>query len=154
MIIFKDVDQFDRNTGEKIRSERIPDFEICDYTGKLIDDGQEPVRYRVDYGSIDQCYGDGHGEGWLYDYQKSLGVNEYDDATHRIDSYEFFGQTEYVFFTNHNGTDVFGEMIKEFLEQEEEEIYGLDHLLRWSRGAMLKKLIEAGTYKVEQFLED
>ena len=152
MIVFKDVDQYDRNTGKKIRSERIADFEICDYTGKLIDDGQEPVRYRIDYGSIDSCYGDGQGEGWLYDYEKSLGVDEYGDPVHNIDSYELFGQTEYVFFTNHDGTDVFGEMVTEFFK-EEEELYGLDHLLRWSRARMLEKLIKSGKYKVGDFIQ-
>ena len=50
------------------------------------------------------------------------------------------------------GYEVFGEMVKLAME-ELDEIYSLDHLLRWSRGRMLEKIIKSGQYKLEQFLE-
>lgn len=145
MIIFKSVDQFDRNTGEKTQSMRVPDFEICDFTGKRIDKGMEPIRYRVDYGSTDPCFGCHNAEDWAHELD--------------LDASELFGQTEYVFFTEWSkGREPFQEMLEAFQEYHKETLnpypYSLEHILRWSRGRMLEKVIKSGEYKIEDFLED
>lgn len=149
MIIFKTVDMFDQNTGKKIGTKRVYDHQICDYTGEKIGDFENPNEYIVDHNSNDPCYGDGEGERWLYDYEVGVyGEEEYDfmDGYH----YELFGQPRYVFKTQ-QGCEVFQEMVEDALQHI--KIFDLDHLLRWSRGKMLEKVIKSGTYKIEDFLD-
>lgn len=154
MIVFKKVDLFDRNTGEKIGTQKVFDHQICDYTGERIDEYENPNQYLVDYNDNDPCFGDGAGEEWLYDYeQEEYGEEEYDnmDGCH----YELFGQTRYVFKHKTGegyGTEVFQEMVEEALQHI--EIYSLDHLLRWSRGRMLERVIKEGKYKIQDFIEN
>lgn len=153
MIVFKTADLYDKNTGEKIGSQRVYDHQICDYTGERIGEYENPNSYIVDFNSNDPCFGDGEGERWLYDYERDLhGEEEYDniDGCH----HELFGQTHYVFKHVEGegyGTEVVQEMIEDALQHI--EIWSLDQLLRWSRGQMLERVIKEGKYKITDFLE-
>jgi len=70
MIVFKEVDQYDRNTGKKIGSKKVFDFQICDFTGERIKEYSNPNIYIIDYNDNDPCAGDGEGERWLYEWEK------------------------------------------------------------------------------------
>jgi len=152
MIVFKGVDLFDQNSGKKIGTQKIYDHRICDYTGKKIDDHTNPNSYIIDFNSNDPCFGDGEGEKWLYDYEKKkYGEEEYDnmDGCH----HELFGQNEYNFFVGADGyTEVFQEMMEDAIQHI--EIHSLDHLLRWSRGKMLEKIIKSGEYNLTDFIQE
>jgi len=152
MLIFKNIDRYDQTTGKKIKSDRIPDFEICDFTGFKIDENENPNFYVVNHNSNDPCFGDGEGERWFYDWhKKNYGEDSYGPY------YELFGQGDYIFkdvdSATWKGYEVFGELVEEAIKEMEEGIYSLDHLLRWSRGRMLEKVLKEGTYKLEDFIE-
>ena len=149
MIVFKTVDQFDRNTGKKIGTTRIYDHSICDYSGEVIDyDSCNPNEYMVDHNDNDPNFGDGDGEGWLYKYENELNPDNWGYHHH-----ELFGQTRYVFSVKEDGyTEVFFELLEE-ARFEKLDVYSLDHLLRWSRGRMLEKVIKSGKYKIQDFCE-
>jgi hypothetical protein len=49
-------------------------------------------------------------------------------------------------------TEVFSQLLEE-AKHEKLEIYSLDHLLRWSRGRMLERVIKSGKYKIQDFCE-
>jgi len=155
MYVYKIVDKFDHYTGMPAGTQKVYSHTICDFTGQTIDNYENPNEYIVDHCDNDPCFGDGEGERWLSDYEKELyGEEEYDnmDGCH----HELFGQSRYMFkhmSEKFEGYEVFGEMVKVAME-ELDEIYSLDHLLRWSRGRMLEKVIKAGQYKLEQFLEE
>lgn len=51
-----------------------------------------------------------------------------------------------------DGTESFSLLLDE-AKKEGFEIISLDHLLRWSRGRMLEKLIKEGKYKPEDFIQ-
>jgi len=153
MIVFKSVDQFDRNTGKKIGTTRIYDHSICDYSGEIIDyDNCNPNEYMVDHNDNDPCFGDGEGERWLYEWETKEFGEDFCGHHH----YEMFGQVRYVFADEPDrlweGYEIFGRLMKEAAE-ELDEIYSLDHLLRWSRGRMLEKVIKSGKYKIQDFCE-
>jgi hypothetical protein len=150
MIVFKTVDLFDQNTGKKIGTQKVYDHQICDYTGKKIDDYTNPNSYQTDFNDNDPCFGDGEGEKWLYEYENELAGGDADGYHH----YELFGQRYYVFYVDpHDGyTEVIQEMIEDALQHI--EIYSLDHLLRWSRGQMLERVIKSGQYKIEDFISE
>jgi len=156
MIVFKTVDMFDQTTGKKIGTQKVYDHSICDYTGEKITDYENPNEYIIDFNSNDPCFGDGEGERWLYDYEKELyGEEEYDnmDGYH----YELFGQTRYIFKSDEDkweGCEVFHQMLTEALKELKDGIYSLDHLLRWSRGQMLEKVIKSGKYVVKDFISE
>jgi hypothetical protein len=140
MIVFKVVDQYSRTSGEKAGSVKVFDHEICDFTGQKINKDENPNAYQVDHCDNDPCFGDGEGERW------------YDGDFY----WELFSQSWYKFkimSEKWEGYEVFGEMMKLALT-ELDEIYSLDHLLRWSRGRMLEKVIKSGQYKIEQFLKE
>lgn len=149
MIIFRSIDEYDRNTGKKIGTRRVYDHEICDFTGERITDYENPNAYEVDYCSNDPCFGDAEGERWLYGwFMEKYG----EDAC--APHHELFAQRWYKFKDKEwEGYEVFGDMLKVALE-ELSEIYSLDHLLRWSRGRMLERVIKEGKYKLEDFLEE
>jgi len=159
MIIFKEIDQYDRNTGEKIGTKKVFDQQLCDFTGRPISefDGN-PVIYILDYNDNDPCYGCHKAEKWIYDWNEQDGRSDLDpesnreDQTAEIDADELFGQTHYVFGTHENGMDMF-EALLYAAKKEEFEIVSLDHLLRWSRGRMLERLFKEGKYKPEQFIQ-
>jgi len=142
MIIYKTIDEFSRETGKKIGSRKVFDFNICDFTGEKIDQYSNPNTYDINYQSNDPCFWDGEGEMWLYKLDEN------------IDAYELFGTNNYIFSTHPNtGEEIFQLMIKKALK-ELKKIYSLDQLLRWSRGQMLEKVLKNGTYKIEQFLQE
>jgi hypothetical protein len=152
MRFFKIVDQYDRDTGQKIGTRKIYAGSICDFTGRLMSEfWGNPVIYILDYNDNDPCYGDHQAERWLYDWNRKF-EDEDGENPNEIDSYDFFGQTHYCFGTNEDGTEVFPQLLEE-AKKEGYEIISLDHLLRWSRGRMLQKLIEEEKYKPEQFIE-
>ena len=66
MIVFKTIDQFDRNTGEKIRPVRVASFRICDFTGEKIDSYSNPNSYTINFNDNDPCFGNGLGEDWVF----------------------------------------------------------------------------------------
>jgi hypothetical protein len=142
MIVYKTIDQYDSRTGEKIGSQRVFDHSICDFTGEVIGEYENPNLYEIDFNSNDPCFGDGEGEGWYYDWDE-------DGFYH----HELFGQGTYIFKTDEYGREVFGELL-ELAHKELKEVYSLDHLLRWSRGRMLEKVIKSGKYKIEDFLSE
>lgn len=146
MIIFKTIDEFSREDGKKIGSRKIFDFFICDFTGEKIDQNTNPNTYNIDYRSSDPCFGDGKGEEWYYKWSK--------DNENNFLHNELFGQGNYIFITDYYGAEVFEDLIKKALNECKDGIYSLDHLLRWSRGKMLEKVLKEGTYKIEQFLEE
>jgi len=153
MIVYKTVDQFDRNTREKVGTWKVFDFSICDFTGEPIEDGTNPNTYNVDYQSNDPCAGSGEGERWLYAWEKEkYGEEEYDNMDGY--SWEIFMQSNYIFQTTWDGVEIFGEMIKKALTEMKDGIYSLDHLLRWSRGQMLERVLKEGKYMIEQFLSE
>ena len=127
MIVFKEVDQYDRNTGKKIGTTKVYDHSICDFTGEKIDG--DSVKYEINYQSFDPCYGDGEGEGWLYDYERGkFGDEDYDNMNGY--HYELFGQGWYTFLANEIGMDVVPELIELAQKECENGILSLDHLLR------------------------
>ena len=144
MIIYRTIKQFDTNSGEEIGSRRVPWFEICDFTGERIEEDQYPVTYILDYGCSDPCFGDGFGEKWLY----NLG------EPYRYLYNELFSQYHYKFKTEEDGTEIFMDLIKTAEKEFEGPIVSLDQLLRWSRGRMLKRVIEEKQYKIEDFIDD
>ena len=146
MIIFKEIDQYDKNTGKKISTLKVADYYICDFTGERIIENSNPNTYRVNYNDNDHCAGDGDGEGWLYDWEK--------DREDECDLYELFLQSDYVFQTSETGVEVFQKMFNAAEKEMKGKLYSLDHLLRWSRGRMLEKVLKAGTYKINQFIEE
>ena len=149
MIVYKEVDIFDHYTGMPEGSKKVYDHTICDFTGERISEYENPNIYIIDFNNNDPCFGDGEGERWLIDYQNIQSDGEVDEYYH----YELFGQTQYVFKQGEcEGTEVFVDLINA-ATVELKEIYSLDHLLRWSRGKMLEKVIKEGKYKIEQFLE-
>jgi hypothetical protein len=159
MRFFKIVDQYDRDTGQKIGTRKVWAGTLCDFTGKLMTEFYgNPVIYIVDYNDTDPCFGDHEAERWLYKWNEQDGRSDLDpdsndwDETSEIDSYELFGQTHYCFGTDDDGTEVFSQLLEE-AKKEGFEIVSLDHLLRWSRGRMLEKLFKEGKYKPEQFIE-
>jgi hypothetical protein len=152
MIVFKEVDVYDTGTGNHAGTHKVYSHSICDFTGERITDHESPNTYKIDYNSNDPCFGDGEGERWFYD--RKMSGEEYDKINDK--HHELFGQVFYTFKQKSDkweGYEVFGELVKLAI-QELDEIYSLDHLLRWSRGRMLEKVITSGEYKLEQFLED
>jgi hypothetical protein len=153
MKFFKIVDEFDRDTGQKIGIRKVFAGQLCDFTGKLMSEfWGNPVTYILDYNDNDPCYGDQLGERWLYDWNRQF-EDEDGENPNEIDSYELFGQTHYCFGTDEDGSEVFPQLLEE-AEKEGFEIVSLDHLLRWSRGRMLEKLFKEGKYKPEQFIQN
>ena len=152
MIFFKTIDQFARDTGQKLGAKKVFAGQLCDFTGKLMSEFYgNPVMYIVDYNDTDPCFGDHEAERWLYDWNRKF-EDEDGENPNEVDSYDFFGQSHYCFGTDEDGSEVFSQLLEE-AKKEGFKIYSLDHLLRWSRGRMLQKLIEEGTYKPEQFIE-
>lgn len=149
MILFTTVKQFSQTTGEEIGTRRIPYFEICDFTGERIDEYSNPNTYEIIFNDNDPCFGCSEGEKWLYDY-----INEKYGEHSGYPTHELFGQMGYKFKTYDNGVEVFGEMVEKALEEMEDGIYSLDHLLRWSRGQMIEKALKEGKYELQDFLED
>jgi len=136
MILYKLIDQFDRSSGKKIKSQLIFDKYICDFTGKELDEYQNPNIYIIDYNDNDPNFGCGVGE-----YELSEKYN--------VDPYSIFA-SNFVFYRKiEGGGDVFVDMI-ELAQKELDEIYGLDHILRWSRIRMLTKVLEEGKYTLEE----
>jgi hypothetical protein len=159
MIVYKTVDEYSRETGKKIGERKVFDKQLCDFSGKPIEEfGGNPVIYSVDYNDNDPCFGDHEAERWIYDWGEQNGREDLDpdsndwEEDRRIDPYELFGQTDYVFGTHENGMDMF-EPLLYIAKKEKFEIISLDHLLRWSRGRMLEKLIKEGKYKPEDFIQ-
>jgi len=149
MIVYKIIDEFSRETGKKIGERTVFDHMICDFTGKKINEFYgNPVIYEVDYNDTDPCFGDHEAERWIYDFNRHL---KFDEDEEGIDTYELFGQAQYVFGTEEDGTETFAELVKEAAKQKF-EIISLDHLLRWSRGKMLERLLKEGKYNINQFI--
>jgi hypothetical protein len=146
MIVYKTVDLFSQTDGMKIGTKKIVDHQICDFTGHIIDRYSNPNTYEINYNDNDPCFGDGHGEGWLYKWNDA----HQKDDDERIDAYDLFSQGEYIFETEEGGIEVFAELIKT-AKKEKFEILSLDQLLRWSRARMLEKVITMGIYTIEQF---
>ena len=144
MIVYKIVDEYCKNTGKKLGERKVYLKTICDFTGEEIEDGTNPDSYIIDYNDNDPNFGDGFGERWFYK------TKEFDDNI--IDSYDLFGQQEYIFTTDWNGREIFDTVLEEF-KKTGEPIYTLGSILRWSRGQMLKKLVLNGTYKIEDFVK-
>lgn len=144
MIVYKIVDEYCKNTGEKLGKRKTYLKTICDFTGEDIEDGTNPYSYIVNYNDNDPNFGDAFGEGWFYKTKES------DDCI--IDSYDLFGCSNYIFTTDWGGKEIFNTVIEEF-KKTGEPIYGLSSILRWSRGQMLKKVILDGTYKMEAFFK-
>jgi len=151
MIVYKAVDFFSQKTGEKLGTKKEYDFSICDFTGEKISEHENPNTYKVDYNDNDPCFGDGEGEKWLY----KLGIDGDDDEDYNegSDPYNLFGQSDYIFKNVDRGIEVFGELLKA-AQKAKLEIYSLDHLLRWSRGKMLEKVIKEGKYALQDFLRE
>jgi len=146
MVVYKEVELFDKHSGKKIGTDKVFSHQICDFTGEKIGDYENPNSYEVDYNDNDPCFGDGEGECWLYDYSMD---DDDCDGYH----YDLFGQTQYVFKTSEDdGTEVFGKLLE--LVSKELNVYSLDHVLRWSRGKMLEKVIKSGKYKIQDFLSE
>ena len=150
MVVYKTVDLFSQKTGEKIGTQKIFDFRICDFTGEKIDQYENPNTYGVNYQDNDPCFGDGDGERWLYPWNHEDDEEEKEDLTSYADPYNLFNQSEYIFKTFSPGYEVFDELLKT-AKKNKMKIISLDHLLRWSRGKMLEKVITEGTYKIDQF---
>jgi len=151
VVVFKIVDQFDRNTGKKVGSSRVYDHTICDYTGEVINDySSEGNNYIIDFKSNDPCFGDGGGEEWLYKYENELADGEASGYHH----YELFGQTHYTFKILEDGYSEVFFMLLEEARSEKLEVYSLDHLLRWSRGRMLERIIKSGKYIIQDFCDE
>jgi len=133
-------------------SKKAYDYEICDFSGEVISNYENPNAYEVDHCDNDPCYGDAEGERWFYDW-----FNEKYGEDEESPGHELFGQRWYKFKDKKDGGfegyEVFVDLINA-ATIELKEIYSLDHLLRWSRGRMLEKVIKEGKYKLEQFLED
>ena len=147
MRVYKTVDMFSRKTGKKIGSQKDFDHSICDFTGQKITEHENPNEYVVDYNSNDPCFGDGLGECWLYDWSTE---DDDCDGYH----YELFGQSTYIFKTSEDdGTEVFDDLFR-LAHKELPEIYGLDTLLRWSRGRMLERVIKSGEYTIQDFMTE
>jgi len=145
MIIFKNIEQFDQNTGKSIGSRRIPDCRICDWTGEKISIHDNPNSYSIDFNSNDPCFGDGLGEGWVFKLPEPFSYAHHD----------LFGQCEYIFSVKNGYVEPIMDILKAFNEEEGfDNLYGIDTLLRWSRARMLKRVIEEEKYKIEDFLED
>ena len=139
MLIYKTVNLFDPQTGEKLSEPTKVDWKyICDFSGEEIESWESPGEYSIDYGDKDPCFGSGEGERW------------YDGDWY----WEIFGQTHYQFKTNEAGYEGFAELIKKAQEEMDEGIIALDHLLRWSRGKMIEKLIKESTYTEENFYKE
>jgi len=146
MIIFKNIDQYDQNTGKQLKSRRVPTYHICDFSGEKIDfESSNPNSYTISYNDNDPCFGDGLGEGWVYKLPEPF----------RHSHYDLFGQCTYIFNVKNGYVEPLMDILKAFNKEEGfEELYGIDTLLRWSRARMLKRVIEEGKYKVEDFIED
>ena len=150
MIVYKAVDYFSQKTGEKLGSKKEFDFQICDFTGEKIGEYENPNSYIVNYNDNDPCFGDGEGEEWLFNYKAPKDDEGYNENPYL---YDLFAQSDYVFKEKDGegkGFEVFGDLIKA-ARKAKLEIYSLDHLLRWSRGKMLEKVITEGTYTIDQF---
>ena len=148
MIVYKKVDFFSQKTGEKLGTKKQADFHICDFTGERIGEHENPNTYQVDYRDNDPCFGDSEGEEWLYKLKFKvfeLGIDGNDEEDYN----NLFNQSEYV-FKEVGGIEVFGELLKA-AKKAKIEICSLDHLLRWSRGKMLEKVIKDGTYTLDDF---
>jgi len=149
MLVFRTVDQFDRNTGKKVGTTRVYDHTICDYSGEVLDGSSNPNSYIIDFNDNDPCFGDGEGERWLYDYENKLAGGDANGYHH----YELFGQSHYMFQILEDGYSEVFSMLLEEARNEKLEVYSLDHLLRWSRGRMLERIIKQGKYKIADFCE-
>lgn len=145
MIIYKVIDEFSRETGKKIGQRKVEDYRICDFSGKRMDQFYGyPISYTIDYNDVDPCFGDQEAERWLYEWNENADVY--------VDAYELFSQPEYNFGTNDDGTEVFTELLAT-AKKEKFEIVSLDHLLRWSRGRMLEKLIKEKKIDIDKLIE-
>ena len=138
MQVYKTVDWFEQHSGKKISTQKVVSHRICDYTGEKIDNSENPDEYVIDFNDNDPCFGDGEGESWAYDFLPGY---------HN----ELFGQPRFVFKTE-QGKEVFDELLNHALQMI--EIYSLSHLLRWSRGRMLEKVIKSGQYKIDDFISE
>lgn len=141
MVVYKIIDEFSRKTGEKIGVRKMFDFLICDFTGERIDEYSNPNTYNINYQNNDPNFGANEGEKWLYKFDEEADV------------WGLFAQGDYIFKIDERKVEVFGKMIETALS-EGIEIYSLDHLLRWSRGRMLEKVLKKGIYKLEDFFEE
>jgi len=140
MIVYKQVNSYSRKTGEKKGSHQVYDHTICDFTGERIDKHDNPNSYSINFNYNDPCFGDGDGEEWLYKNE------EYRDYYQ-----ELFSSGNYMFKCVEGGVEVFQQLMEKALK-ELGQIYSLDHLLRWSRGKMLEKILDEGTYKLGDFV--
>jgi len=145
MVTYKDIEQYDKNTGKKLESKRVYDFTICDFTGEKLDEYSKHVTYSINYNDMDPCFGDGEGEGWIYKSKYWQNENEIG-----IDPHELFGQSDYHFLTGDDGVEIFSILLWT-AKKAKIEIISLDQLLRWSRALMLDKVLTEGKYKIEQF---
>lgn len=150
MIVFKEVEIYSKWRGTKEGTEKVLDHQICDFTGEVITEHENPVLFVIDYNDNDPNYGDHPAEHWIYDFNRHLKRDEDEEG---IDPYELFGQTVYVFKTHHDGSDVFKELLAA-AKKAKVDFVSLDYLLRWSRAQMLEKVLKEKRYKVEQFIKD
>jgi len=142
MTIYKIIDEFSRDTGKKIGQIKEIDYRICDFSGRRLDEFHGyPITYTVYYNDIDPCFGDQEAGRWLYDWNENSDVY--------LDPYELFGQQDYNFGTNDDGSELYAELLKE-AAKENFEIVSLDHLLRWSRGRMLERLVKEKKIEIEK----
>lgn len=145
MIVYKKVDKFDRRTGKPAGTETVYDHAICDFTGDRISEHDNPNTYSIDFNDNDPSYGDAEGERWLYDWCEKRGAE--------VEACDLFAQSEYVFSMKRDGyVEVFHDLMLKAMK-ELNEIYSLEHLLRWARGKMLERVVKEGKYEIDQFIE-
>ena len=145
MIVFKNIDQYDQKTGEKLNPKRVPDYAICDFTGDRIDEYCNPNSYTVNYNDNDPCFGNGLGEGWIFKLPDPFSYAHHD----------LLAQCNYIFNIGDSYIEPIMDILKAFNEEEGfDNLFGFDTLLRWSRSRMLKKMIEEKQYHITDFLED
>lgn len=75
MIIYEYAEKYDPDTGEAVGLKVDRKVRRCDFSGELAGDGTTDtpyVRYRMDYGSQDPCFGSGGDE---YEFGRDFAVS-------------------------------------------------------------------------------
>jgi len=149
MKVYKTEKRFDKLTGKETVPAKVFSHQICDFTGEKIGEYENPNAYDIDFCDNDPCFGDSKGETWIYDYLKENPELKNNYIDYR---WELFATGNYKFKMEDDYKEVFQELIEAALK-ELDEIYSLDHLLRWSRGRMLENVIKNKKYKITDFVK-
>ena len=136
MYLYKEIKQYDVNTGKEIEPRWVKENVICDLTGK-IGKYQENIGqvYSIDYGGEDPCFG-------CLDFEYDFGKKWH------IDVYSIFDDP-FIFIENE------GSLIKEMSKgysygNDRDTHYTVWHAFRYFRIQMLDKLLTEKKYTIKQ----